>query len=58
MPRGRPRKKEPRMDWRAEGEGSPRVSGSIDGIAWASPGEVWSSVGDLIVLVVVVVEKG
>ena len=46
------------MDWRAEGEGSPRVSGSIDGEAWASPEELWSLVCDLIVLVVVVVEKG
>ena len=31
VPRGLPRKNEPRMDWRAEGEGSPRVRGSIDG---------------------------
>lgn len=33
MPRGLPRRKEPRMDCRAEGEGSPSVTGSIDGEA-------------------------
>lgn len=31
VPRGLPRKKEPRMDWRAAGEASPMVNGSIDG---------------------------
>ena len=37
VPRGLPRKKEPRMDWRAEGEASPKVNGSIDGKADARP---------------------